>query len=65
MINVQLATPDVIGSHWQQVVLPCFNPVGKPNDIEMILGSEVIENCDESFPGLGKDKTQLGHIWAH
>lgn len=62
MVNVELAIPDVIRSHRQQVVLPHFNPVGKPNDIEVILGSKVIENCDEGFPGLGKDKTQLGHM---
>lgn len=41
------------------MVLPHFNPVGKPNDIEMILGSEVVENCDEGFPGLDKEKTNL------
>jgi hypothetical protein len=44
------------------VVLPHFNPIGEPNDIEAILGSEVIENCDESLPGLGEDKVQTGHL---
>jgi hypothetical protein len=57
MENVELAVPDILRSDWYQVILPHLNPVGKPNDIEPILGSEVMEDCDKGLPGLGKDKT--------
>lgn len=34
------------------MVLPHFDPVGKSNDIEVILGSEVMEDCEEGILGL-------------
>lgn len=40
------------------MVLPHFDPVGKSNDTEMILGSEVVENSEEGILGLGKHKTK-------
>lgn len=44
------------------MVLPHFDPVGKSNDIEVILGSEVMEDCEEGILGLGKRKTKISHI---
>lgn len=44
------------------MVLPHFDPVGKSNDIEVILGSEVMEDPEEGILGLGKHKTKISHI---
>ena len=62
VVNVHLAVSDVVGSDRHQVVLPHFDPVGKSNDVEMILGSEVVQDGEEGILGLGKHKGKTGHI---
>ena len=44
------------------MVLPHFDPVGKPNNTEVILGSEVMQDCEEGVFGLGKHKTKTSHV---
>lgn len=43
------------------MVLPYFDPVGKSNDTETVLGSEVMENREEGILGLGKHKSKTSH----
>ena len=40
------------------MVLPHFDPVGKPNDIEMVLGSQVMQNREKGILGLGNTKAR-------
>ena len=47
------------------MVLPHFDPVGKPNDIEMVLGSQVMQNCEKGILGLGKHKSKASHVPLH
>lgn len=47
------------------MVLPHFDPVGKSNDIEMVLGSEVMENREEGIFGLGKQKKKTRDFQPH
>lgn len=61
-VNIEFAIYDIVRSDWNQVVLPHLNSVGKPNDTEVILGSEVKENGGKSIPGLHKYKTNTSHI---
>lgn len=61
MVDVDFAIPDVVGGDWDQAVLPHFDPVGKSNDAETVLGSEVVEDREERVLGLGKHKTRTGH----
>ena len=47
------------------MVLPHFDPVGKPNDIEMVLGSQVMQNREKGILGLGKHKSKASHVPLH
>lgn len=44
------------------MVLPHFDPVGKSNDIETVLGSEVMQNREKGIFGLGKHKSKNSHV---
>lgn len=56
-MDVLFGIPDVIWGNWHQpVLLPDLDSVGKANDIEVVLRPQVLENCEESFFGLEREK---------
>lgn len=57
MVNVHLAVSDAVGGNCHQMVLPHFDPVGKPNDAEVVLGPKVMEDGEQGVFGLGKHRT--------
>lgn len=60
-MNIDFAVSHVVGSHRHQMVLPHFDAVGKSDDTEMILGSEVVENREQGILGLNQHRSKTDH----
>lgn len=43
------------------MVLPHFDAVGKADDVEVILGPEVVENREQGILGLNKHRSETSH----
>lgn len=61
VMNIDFAVSHVVGSHRHQMVLPHFDAVGKSDDTEMILGSEVVENREQGILGLNQHRSKTDH----
>lgn len=61
MVNVDFAVSHVVRSHRHQMVLPHFDAVGKSDDTEVILGSQVVENREQGILGLKQHRSKRGH----
>lgn len=64
-MDVHLAVSDAVRGNRHQMVLPHFDPVGKPDDAEAVLGPKVMEDGEQGIFGLGKHRTRpvtSGHV---
>ena len=43
------------------MVLPHFDAVGKSDDTEVILGSQVVENREQGILGLNRHRSKTNH----
>lgn len=57
-MDVHLAVSDAVRGNRHQMVLPHFDPVGKPDDAEAVLGPKVMEDGEQGVFGLGKHRTR-------